>query len=75
MSTAPANRGLVALFKRGWHEIPEIVGSSFMAAFGIGLSFYSLYLYTKKDGDNRRYKDRYTVYRHDDPRVARIRKD
>ncbi|VEN59231.1 unnamed protein product [Callosobruchus maculatus] len=75
MSTAPANRGLVALFKKGWNEIPEVLGSSFMALIGVGISASALYMYYQKDGDNRRYKDRYTVYRHDDPRVARIRQD
>nr|CAI5816877.1 unnamed protein product [Callosobruchus analis] len=75
MSTVPANRGLVALFKRGWNEIPEVVGSTFMALVGVGFAATTLYRYYKNDGDNRRYKDRYTVYRHDDPRVAKIRKD
>ncbi|CAH1965998.1 unnamed protein product [Acanthoscelides obtectus] len=73
MSVAPANRGLVALFKRGWNEIPEIIGSSFMGLIGIGMTGYGLYIYYAKDGDNRRYKDRYTVYRHDDPRVEKIK--
>ncbi|XP_023020801.1 NADH:ubiquinone oxidoreductase subunit A3 [Leptinotarsa decemlineata] len=74
MSAAPSSR-IVALWKRGWHEIPEIMGSSIMGLMGIGMTVASVYYYYAKDGDNRRYKERYTVYRHDDPRVARIRKD
>ncbi|XP_049777154.1 uncharacterized protein LOC126174819 isoform X1 [Schistocerca cancellata] len=69
-------RGMVvALFKRGWNEIPEVIGSSFMALIGFGLAGVGLYNYYSHDGNNRRYKELYTVYRSDDPRAARIRKD
>lgn len=74
MATAQS-RGLVALFKRGWNEIPEIIGSSFMALVGIGLGVTALYNYYSKDGDNRRHKLEYTVVRHDSPEAARVRKD
>ncbi|KAG5875689.1 hypothetical protein JTB14_023968 [Gonioctena quinquepunctata] len=74
MSAVPS-RGLVALFKRGWNEIPEVIGSSFFGVFGLGLTAFSVYCYYAKDGDNRKYKEHYTVYRHDDPRVDKIRKD
>ncbi|XP_067002855.1 uncharacterized protein NdufA3 [Anabrus simplex] len=68
-------RGLMALFKRGWHEIPEVIGSSFMALIGIGLASVGVYNYYAKDGDNRRFKQTYIVYRPDDPRAARVRTD
>ncbi|KAJ8934638.1 hypothetical protein NQ314_013237 [Rhamnusium bicolor] len=74
MATAPS-KGLVALFKRGWHEIPEVVGSCFMGLGGIGIGIYAVYTYYKKDGDNRRYREWYTVIRHDDPKAARVRTD
>lgn len=74
MAVAPG-RGLVALFKRGWNEIPEIIGSSFMALIGLGLSAYTLHDYYAKDGDNRKHKFEYTVIRHDDPLAARVRRD
>lgn len=31
-------------------------------------------IYYAKDGDNRKHKELYTVYRHDDPRVATLKK-
>lgn len=74
MSAAPS-RGFVALFKRGWNEIPEIIGSGFMAVVGLGLMGLALKQYYDKDGDNRKYKTDYTVIRHDDPRAAKVRKD
>ncbi|XP_072401841.1 uncharacterized protein NdufA3 [Diabrotica undecimpunctata] len=72
MSAVPS-RGLVGLIKRGWNEIPEILGSSVFGLAGIGITVYSVYLYYQKDGDNRKYKEQYTVYRHDDPRVAKLK--
>ncbi|XP_022905944.2 uncharacterized protein [Onthophagus taurus] len=60
---------------RMWSTSPEIVGSSFMAAIGLGLAGLGLYTYYSKDGDNRRYKFQYTVIRDDDPRAAKVRKD
>ncbi|XP_058816335.1 uncharacterized protein LOC131679615 [Topomyia yanbarensis] len=72
---AQASRGLTALFKRGWNEIPEVIGSSAMGLIGIGLTFIGAVGYYRKDGDNRRYKLDYVVMRPDDPRVAKIRKD
>ncbi|KAF2902513.1 hypothetical protein ILUMI_03675 [Ignelater luminosus] len=73
MATA-ARGGLVALFKRGWHEIPEVIGSSFMALIGLGLMGTGYTLYVIKDGDNRKHKMDYIVIRHDDPKAARVRK-
>lgn len=37
---------------------------------GIGLTNYYA-----KDGDNRRFKTGYVVFRHDDPRAERVRDD
>ncbi|EDS36871.1 conserved hypothetical protein [Culex quinquefasciatus] len=73
--SAQASRGLSALFKRGWHEIPEVIGSSAMAIIGLGLTAIGLTNYYRKDCDNRRFKLDYVVMRPDDPRVAKIRKD
>ncbi|EAT48534.1 AAEL000458-PA [Aedes aegypti] len=74
-ASAPASRGLTALFKRGWNEIPEVVGSSAMALVGIGLTLVGLSNYYRKDSDNRRYKMDYVVMRPEDPRAAKIRTD
>lgn len=70
---AVAKGGLGALFKRGWNEIPEVIGSTFMAVIGMGLMGAALVTYYNKDGDNRKHKLEYTVIRHDDPRAARVR--
>lgn len=76
MSVAPAQAGrLVTLFKQGWNEIPEVVGSSFLAVLGLGMAGAGLYNYYAKDGDNRRYKTTYVVMRSSDPRASRIRQD
>lgn len=76
MAASPAaSRGLVALFKRGWHEIPEVVGSGFIALIGAGLGCYGVWKYYDMDGDNRRFKNAIVIYRPDDPRVKKIRYD
>lgn len=72
---AASNRGLVALFKRGWNEIPEIIGACFMGVIGLGLCAASLKVYYDKDADNRRHKLAYTVIRHDDPLAQRLNYD
>lgn len=74
MAAAPS-RGLVSLFKKGWNEIPEIIGSSFMGILGTIILSGAVYHYYQKDGDNRRYREVYTVIRHDDPKVAKVRTD
>jgi len=72
--TAPAARkSLVQLWKQGWNELPEIMGSSMFALFGIGIGIYSVRRYYKEELYNHRYKDLYLVYRPEDPRAARIR--
>ncbi|KAK4317595.1 hypothetical protein Pmani_011331 [Petrolisthes manimaculis] len=73
MSAAAGRKTLSQLYRQGWHEIPEVMASSYMALIGLGLSGIGAYLYVKKDGDNRRYRLKYTVYRHDDERVKKIR--
>lgn len=65
--------GLVALFKRGWHEIPEIMGSGMQGLLGFVLAGSALWMYCAKDGNNRKFKMNYTVIRHDDPKAACVR--
>lgn len=75
-AAVPAKAGrLVTLFKQGWNEIPEVVGSSFMAVLGFGMAGFGLWNYYRKDGDNRRYKTGYVVMRSSDPRAAKVHKD
>lgn len=73
MASANAGKGLVGLFKRGWHEFPEGVASGVVGILGIALIINAVRMYSANDGDNRKYKAKYTVYRHDDPRVAKIK--
>lgn len=76
MATPPAaSRGLVALFKRGWNEIPEVVGSGVIGVIGSFLGGFALWKYYANDGDNRRFKTNLVVYRPDDPKVQKIRYD
>ena len=65
---------VVALFKRGWSEIPEIMGSSFMGLVGLGFSAIGTYLYYKNEAWNRPYKILPVVMRSDDPRADNVRK-
>lgn len=74
-ASAPARRTLVGLFKQGWNEIPEVIGSSFMAILGIGMAGIGLVNYYNKNGDNRRYKATYVVMRSTDPRASLVHKD
>lgn len=74
-AAAPQAGRLVTLFKQGWNEIPEVVGSSFVAVLGLGLAGAGLINYYRKDGDNRRYKSTIVVMRSSDPRAAKIHKD
>lgn len=76
MAVPPAaTRGLSALIKRGWNEIPEVLGSSVMGVIGIAMGAFALTKYYAEDGDNRRFKNSLLVYRSDDPRVKKIRYD
>lgn len=73
MAAAPANRGLVGLLKKGWNEWPELMVSGGAGLFGFGLLWYTVKRYYDTDGNNRPYRDHVVVYRHDDPRVARLK--
>lgn len=73
MAAAQGSKGLVALFKRGWNEIPEIMGSTGMALIGVALGGYGLWKYVQDDGDNRPYRLEYTVIRDDDPRAEKVK--
>lgn len=73
--SASAARGSTSLFKRAWNEIPDIVGGSAMAICGLVMAGIGLSNYYAKDGDNRRFKTGYVVFRHDDPRADRVRDD
>ncbi|XP_046398855.1 uncharacterized protein LOC124165465 [Ischnura elegans] len=72
-AAAGTSRGAVGLLKRGWHEIPEVMASTGLALIGLGLGCVGLSIYYSKDGNNRRYKNSYIVYRPDDPRVKSIK--
>ncbi|XP_059483447.1 uncharacterized protein LOC132201352 [Neocloeon triangulifer] len=73
MAAKASQTGLMALWKRGWSEIPEVMGSSVMAVIGLTMGVIGLKHYYDNDGDNRKYKNVYTVYRPDDPRVQNIK--
>jgi hypothetical protein len=51
------------------------MGSGVLALVGITLGGIGVYRYYKNDGDNRRYKMNYVVYRPEDPRAAKVHKD
>lgn len=70
-----ATKTSVSLLKRGWNEIPEVLGGTFMALIGIGLGCTGLAIYKSKDGDNRKHKFEYVVVRSDDPIAKTVRKD
>lgn len=72
---APAGSRMVALFKRGWNEIPEVVGSTVVALIGGVIGSYGLWNYYRLDGDNRRFKTAIVIYRPDDTRISKIRYD
>ncbi|EDW30517.1 GL26829 [Drosophila persimilis] len=73
--SAPAARGTTSLLKRAWNEIPDIVAGSALAICGIVMAGIGVANYYAKDGDNRRYKLGYVVFRHDDPRAQKVRND
>ncbi|XP_045503024.1 uncharacterized protein LOC123699988 [Colias croceus] len=75
MATPAARRTFGQLLKQGYDEIPEIYASTVMGLIGIGLGCVGVYRYNKNDGDNRRYKQLYTIMRPDDPRVKKIIRD
>jgi len=77
MAASAGARGgnkLMALFKQGWNEIPEVMGSAIYGFIGMGMAFYGMHRIVKYDLNNHRYKTTYTVMRPDDERVNRINK-
>lgn len=70
MSAARAgSKTLGQLYRQGWNEIPEVMASSYMMLAGFVLAGAGSYLYIKNEGERRRYRFVYTVYRPDDPKV------
>lgn len=74
-ANAAARKGTISLFKRGWNEVPEIMGSTCIALVGVALGVTGLYIYNSKDGDNRKHKFEIIVIRPDDPRAKFVRTD
>lgn len=68
-------RSLGQLLQQGWNEIPEVLGTTGIALVGIAMATVGCYNYVKMDGDNRRYKSTYVIFRSDDPKAKLIRKD
>lgn len=66
-------KGLVGLFKQGWWEIPEVMGSSFMALLGMGMATIGIYNYKQRGGENREYKAVYYIVRKGDPRADKLK--
>lgn len=62
-------------FFLGWDEIPEVMGAAALGGIGILLGVYGTYRYYQRDGDNRKYKNSYIVYRPEDPRVSKVHRD
>lgn len=75
MASAPARKGLGGLLRQGWNEIPDVVAGSAVALVGVGLAMLGLANYYRKNGDNRRYKASYVVFRPEDPRADKVHKD
>lgn len=63
-------KGLVALFKRGCWEIPEIMGASALGLVGIALGITGVMNYYKDNGDSREFRNAYTIVRKGDPRAC-----
>ncbi|KAK9890503.1 hypothetical protein WA026_010583 [Henosepilachna vigintioctopunctata] len=75
MTSKVSSKASVGLLRKFWHEKPEILGSSVMGLIGLILSATAVKRYYARDLDNRRYREEYTVIRHDDPKAATLRKD
>lgn len=65
----------VGWLRKLWNEKPELVGSSFMALVGVAIMAETCRIYFRDNKDNRRYREKYTVIRHDDPRASTLRQD
>merc|ERR1712127_143368 len=66
--------GPVGLAKNMWGELPEVTSALFLAVFSLG-GIYKSYLNELETGylSNKAYKDTYTVYRPNDPRLEHIK--
>lgn len=71
MATVGASRGLGALWKKAWHEIPEVMGSSVIMVVSAIAGFAILSDYDKKEERCRKHKLEYIVVRPDDPRAPK----
>jgi hypothetical protein len=65
--------GLKGIFRQAMHEMPLITISAPFCIVGTALIIYHTYKYKQNDGNNRKYKFRYTLYRPDDPKVPYIK--
>ncbi|KAH0955003.1 hypothetical protein HN011_004040 [Eciton burchellii] len=59
-------------WRKGWTEIPVIMGSSFFVVIGTALMSYTAY-YTATHDQTPKYFNKPRIYRPDDPRVQTIR--
>jgi hypothetical protein len=68
--------GLVGLAKNAWGEASEVCFGVFVGLIGC-VGFYMHYQENKRTGyiTNKPYKDYYTVYRPDDPRILKLREE
>ncbi|CAG7716301.1 unnamed protein product [Allacma fusca] len=66
-------RKIAFQWKRGWNEIPEVMGAAAMAVgSAIGLALY--WPFQPPEKENRRYKREFYVMRSDDPRLEFVRR-
>lgn len=68
------SRAAVGIFKQGWNEIPELMGSGLLAIIGATLGIYRAYR-IEFHSPPPKYKIVPLVIRPDDPRVEIIRRD
>jgi len=68
--------GIVGLLKNFWGESSEVAIAA-MIFVGSSISIYTMYVNDKetKYFTNKPYKQYYTVYRPDDPRIENLRKE
>lgn len=75
MKNDDLQKKIINLLFLGWNEIPEVMGAGAMGVLGIFIGSFAVYRYYKNDGDNRKYKNAYIVYRPDDPRASKVHRD
>ncbi|EZA58948.1 hypothetical protein DMN91_010679 [Ooceraea biroi] len=59
-------------WRKGWTEIPVVMGASILATIGFSLAGFALY-YGKRHDLTPKYRQEYVIYRPDDPRVKKIK--